>query len=745
MSVAPPASRRQLVRFAALVALLGVAATCAGVSGPFLVDDNLLIASNASVHELSLANLWQWFSGDFWDVDDAAPQLAPRLGYYRPLVTLSYALDWGLSGGNPVFFHVTNLLLHAAVCALAFFTLLRWTRTAIPALVGAALFALHPTKVETVTWISGRPDLFLTLAVLAAAWGMSLRLGGRRVGWAVEAVATLAAYLAKEHAVVLPLFAAVEVWVARGRRPLDRAELLAMARFGAGQAVVAVAYLGLRAWLLPVLSVDTPSMTAGVRLRVALESWGRLAELAFWPSDLSLSQATVPSAPGVSVDSDLGYLVFGAAFLLLAGTGVGLFRRRRADVAMALAFLLALLAPVSNLVWRGFPHFASARFLYLPSLALAWLVAVLLGGLSARAARWAGALVFAAAVAMAARSVLRAKQFASWDEFWAYEAERSPDSPEVLPGLVSRERRAGRPVRAFRLAALGFRTSGRRYSHLSSRAELQLGLLGSLAALTPDSEPESLRRLAAFAAALETERGTARLELPGRVDVALPEGLHVRRRLVEQRPLLRMYRAELAGRLGDDAGALELARQAVAACPRCAALWRRAATVALRAGARDDAERWLRGPRQRPLEEVTDEQRTWLDVVPLGPEAPVHTPEELLLQAQRAVALGTAGRAYALLDAHRETFLAAGAPAERALAEVATKAGHAEAARKQLARLGLGEEPAATLIAGWQMEAGLVDRPIEEWERDYEDTISELLRAGSAAERAPAPSPSPPP
>src|SRR4051812_10573965 len=197
-----------------------VAAIAAGVFGPSLAggwiyDDNPLIADNLYVHSL---RWWsRWFTHDFWDVNEELKLLENRMVYWRPSVTASYALDWQLGQGSPVVFHISNLVWHAVASLLAFSVLRRWVGATIPALLGALLFAIHPTKAESVAWIAGRTDVLCAVAMLLAAQGCKRRLRGERGGIWLELGATALAYTIKEQAITMPAFIAVEIWVALGR------------------------------------------------------------------------------------------------------------------------------------------------------------------------------------------------------------------------------------------------------------------------------------------------------------------------------------------------------------------------------------------------------------------------------------------------------------------------------------------------------------------------------------------------
>jgi len=87
--------------------------------------------------------------------------------YYRPLLTVSYIIDFQIWGLHPLGYHLTNILLHILTSIGVFFLILMILRDEFPALAGALLFALHPIQTESVAWIAGRNDLLLGLFVVA--------------------------------------------------------------------------------------------------------------------------------------------------------------------------------------------------------------------------------------------------------------------------------------------------------------------------------------------------------------------------------------------------------------------------------------------------------------------------------------------------------------------------------------------------------------------------------------------------
>ena len=90
-------------------------------------------------------------------------------GNWHPVTWLSHALDCQLFGLNPRWHHLTSLALHLSNTVLLFFLFQRLTGSLWRSAFVAALFALHPLRVESVAWAAERKDVlsgcffFLTL------------------------------------------------------------------------------------------------------------------------------------------------------------------------------------------------------------------------------------------------------------------------------------------------------------------------------------------------------------------------------------------------------------------------------------------------------------------------------------------------------------------------------------------------------------------------------------------------------
>lgn len=176
-------------------------------------------------------------ASDLW-----RPLLETPMGFYRPLVSWSFAANRAIAGLSPLGYALVNLMIVCGTAAsiVALSRTLGFTR--IEGLFAASVwtFNLHGVGMA-VTWISGRTSLLATLfAVLAAT--ASTR--GQRF---VAGGFTLAALLSKEEPVLLPLVLGLWIAIDRWRDgvPVLRA-LAAAVRHAWPSGAALVAYLVVR-------------------------------------------------------------------------------------------------------------------------------------------------------------------------------------------------------------------------------------------------------------------------------------------------------------------------------------------------------------------------------------------------------------------------------------------------------------------------------------------------------------------
>ena len=133
---------------------------------------------------------------------------------WHPLTWLAHMADVELYGLAPGGHHRTSVLIHMLNVLLLFGVLRRWTGRAGPAFLAAALWAVHPLRVESVVWISERKDVLATFFGLLA---LGLYGGAARRGRMAGVAAAFAlSLLSKPLWVTLPgLLLLVDFWPLR--------------------------------------------------------------------------------------------------------------------------------------------------------------------------------------------------------------------------------------------------------------------------------------------------------------------------------------------------------------------------------------------------------------------------------------------------------------------------------------------------------------------------------------------------
>ncbi|MBN2544047.1 tetratricopeptide repeat protein [bacterium] len=112
----------------------------------FLWDDRGIIYEDETLIQ-SLENIDDFFTIRYWqEVEDGRSAL-------RPMRNIVLAIDFAISGYNPVSYHVTNLILHLINVLLGFYLIKKLSGKSEIAFIGALLYAIHPVHIEGVTWI----------------------------------------------------------------------------------------------------------------------------------------------------------------------------------------------------------------------------------------------------------------------------------------------------------------------------------------------------------------------------------------------------------------------------------------------------------------------------------------------------------------------------------------------------------------------------------------------------------------
>jgi tetratricopeptide (TPR) repeat protein len=447
------ASMRLVRRWQWLALVIAVLATGAAylnsLHGDFVWDDRKLIVNDRAVK--SWRHLGEVFTTDFFERnEDDLPY-----GYYRPLTTVSYLLDFSLWGLRPFGYHLTNVLLHATCTLLVGVVLMSLGWDAWGVGLAACLFAVHPIHTENVAWVAGRTDLlallFCLLALTIEIRGAGAPSWGGRTGVSERAVhprppvtasimAVLAftlAMLAKEMSIVLIGWVAWLYRVAYERPWRDvgwrTLPFLVLAAVYAAWRFLFIA--------VPVPGVPPEHTLAGVLLSMPPTMVGYLHWL-LWPGELN-AYVQNPYVKGVAEPR----FVLSVLLLIVLAAVSHRWARAVPRAALMLGFLLLSFAPVLNIVRVAAPadmgNVMAERFCYFPSFPFVGLVGLAGSAVmrrmchrpALRALGVAGMVVVLAAAAAA--TVRRNRDWADELTFLTRTLEQSPSAVLLWGNLAT--------------------------------------------------------------------------------------------------------------------------------------------------------------------------------------------------------------------------------------------------------------------------------------------------------------------
>jgi len=411
----------------------------------FVYDDDSQVMHNPYVR--SFQHLKEIFTTHVWSFRG----LTSIGNYYRPMMTLGYLVCYRIFGMRAYGFHLVSLLLHVLIVCLVFVLTERLTGDRVCAFVAGALFALHPVHTESVDWIAAVTDLEVTFFCLLT-FGFFLAVakpGGRRSEPMLAAMGVnfLLALLSKEQAMTLPALATVYEHFCREDRS-ETSSSQKLARYGLLW-LVGAAYMLFRIHFLGALAPEakmqqlTPQQTVLSALALVGQYVGKL----LWPVRLCAFHVFHPSKSlfDLRVLTGLLVLLAFAALFFVCWRSHGQEGRL---ASFAILWFFATLAPVLNAHWVGTNVFTE-RYLYLPSVGVAWLVGLGASKLWRRAGPRPAqrrALVLAGLVVgglFAARIVIRNRDWNNDLVLYTRTLELSPDSNVIsndLGGVYWHER-----------------------------------------------------------------------------------------------------------------------------------------------------------------------------------------------------------------------------------------------------------------------------------------------------------------
>jgi Flp pilus assembly protein TadD len=390
---------------------------------------------------------------------------------WHPLTWLSHMLDCELFGLRPWGHHLSSVLLHAVNVTLLFLVLKRMTGATLRSFAVAAIFGLHPLRVESVAWVAERKDVLSVFFWILTVWAYAeyarrpgekstdptpivegegqenaggAKCSGSTWGWYFLALLFFAlGLMSKPMLVTLPMvLLLLDHWpLARWQNGNIRKLVVEKIPF----LLLAVASCAVT--FVAQKQGEAMSLMAGVtvpaRLANALVSYCRYLEKLVWPANLSVIYPVVNSWPASEV--------VGSCLLLLCVSVIAIVLWRSAPyLATGWFWFLGTLVPVIGLVAVGEQSIAN-RYTYIPSIGL--LIALVWGAHDLLRRRWfpswASALLATAAVVLCV--VVTRWNLGLWrnsETLFAYATQVTQNNSAALSNLGNALLDQGRPDEA---------------------------------------------------------------------------------------------------------------------------------------------------------------------------------------------------------------------------------------------------------------------------------------------------------
>ena len=381
--------------------ILSFAAYMNALSNTFVFDDVYVISGNYFIRDWQ--NIFGLFTSKYFA---ASGELS-----YRPVVTLSYFVDYSLWHLNPMGYHLTNIVLHTLNSVLLFFFVQLMVKNTPVAFLTSLFFICHPVLSEAVNAVSYREDIlaaafFITAFLLyvkspapnkfmyrnLSPLGTGMHHGvypeqkqdssaspqndkRRRVQhdsvchserseeskfylYPLSLLSYLFALFSKEMAITLPLLIFFFDYLIGSRLTFTNRIL----RFYLGYILVTIFYLLVRFWWFhnPVESgVSYPQENLWFNLLAMLKVLASYPKLLFFPVNLNADYIV----PVASSPWDMSCILSLLLIISVAVIGCRLFFHSKLLFFSLLWFFVALL-PVLNIVPIG--NIMAERYLYIP-------------------------------------------------------------------------------------------------------------------------------------------------------------------------------------------------------------------------------------------------------------------------------------------------------------------------------------------------------------------------------------------
>ena len=413
---------------------------------PFLYDDIAQIVENPSIK--SWAQVPGYFSPQIWN--QHWPTVGGVASFYRPVFFVWLLLNHTLFGLHPWGWHLALVSAHLGVTFLVYRLTLAVARDKWTALIAGLIFGLHPIHVEGVAWVSGATEPVLALFFIGSFLCLICYRKTSSAWFLVASVALGALALwTKETALVLPAVVIAYEWVFLNKT--------SGTKWGIWRDAPALARSVLPFVLLTLLyGVARYIVFGGLPAPVSQVSLRTMALT--WPAVLSFYIRKLVWPVNLSLFYDMFYVTsasFGQFWLplLVVAVPLGLVAacaRRNRAAWIALLWIMLTILPALNFQafqWREIAH---DRYLYLPSVGFAMLLAIAIRRIPATTRRLLGgpplqvACGLVLAIGLGGSTVYQSAVWGSPLALYNHAATIAPDNVSAVSNLAAEMRAHGR-------------------------------------------------------------------------------------------------------------------------------------------------------------------------------------------------------------------------------------------------------------------------------------------------------------
>lgn len=382
-------------------------------------DDNMLLYEARGAQDIS-----DWRIALTTDTD--------RL--YRPLRTLSYALENTITSGSPAIRHGVNIFLYAIGCVVfLFMAMIIFRDNMAAAAVAAIIYTVHPVHGEIVASVANRGELLCAIFMLGS---IALAAGKRTVSSVfVSLILFVLAMMSKESAIVIPGIIFFVVWLRDSRDGRTFPQIFLSA---AGYAVL---------YLVPVV------VFMMYRGRVLSETAGQLTQFhgGSYSATLLSAMSVVPDYAAMLVAPVRQCAVYdvsilqgftsgvagGVAILVLCGVVSLAFIKKNPFISTCLMWMVLCWVPASNII--PIATLKAGRLMFMSSAG----ASLLIGAICVEAAKKAGSknaginISVILAIIVVLLSVIFAMSARQYAMVWKSNYTLWSDSVECSPGSAT--------------------------------------------------------------------------------------------------------------------------------------------------------------------------------------------------------------------------------------------------------------------------------------------------------------------